>query len=103
MKQTEQRNWTKLVMESNGKRVFLPEKFLKDAEKWNKKRENFEEETVKMAEKEIHMHHQLNSLFVGIREYLAENGYHNIWLKDLGFDSEALKDGQFVVNIDLKN
>lgn len=98
----EKRDWQKIVTESGGKRVFLPEVFMNDAKKWDEKRDEFRKETIKFAEKEVRLQFQLNELSLRVREYLAKNGYSEIWIKELGFDEEALKEGLFIVNLDLK-
>ena len=75
---------------------------MKEAQEWDKKRDEFKYETIKFAEKEIRLQFQLNELSLRLREYLEKNGHSDIWIKELGFDEEALKEGLFIINLDLK-
>lgn len=95
----DKRDWNKIVSESRGSSIWLPEKFQKDAEAWQKAREAYNEKVKEMAQKEMAVNHALNNLIFGIREYLAQNGQEDIWLKDVGFETAALEEGKFILNL----
>lgn len=92
-------DWKKAVSESNGTRLFLPEKFTKQVEEVENRRVMYNGEVQRMAKKEILMNFETQKVFIELREHLEKNGYPDIWVKDIGFDTEALKEGIFVINI----
>ena len=91
--------WEEIVQASGGTRVFLPSKFEKEAKAIEDDRAKFKLEVEKMAEAEIKHNVRMQNLFLAVREQLAKDGHEEIWTKDIGFDSDALKEGKFVVNL----
>lgn len=98
METTEKRDWNKIVSESNGNRIFLPDSFKDSALEVEKMRKEFNEFLTQLSEKEISLNMKTQNMFYAIRQYLAKNGIE-IWTKDVGFETEALKDGVFILNI----
>lgn len=98
----EKRDWKKLVAESGGTMIFLPDQFLKAAQEVESLRQDFNKEVARMAEKEIGMQVKSNTVFYELRKYLAKNGMPEVWLKMTGWNSDALNEGVFIVNISEK-
>lgn len=93
------RNWKKIVSESNGRQMFVPDEFVERTKKIEEDRTAYNKEVVRIAAKEIALNMETQNLFFDLRKYLEESGNEDIWVKDIGFESEALKDGVFVINI----
>lgn len=96
-------DWTKRVAESGGTSIFLPAGFTKAQEELEAMRKEYNEDAIKMAEREIKMNIANQNLFLEIRKYLAKNGNTDIWVKQIGFDAMALKENKFVINISEQN
>jgi hypothetical protein len=92
-------DWTKYVIESGGAAIFLPEPFHKENEKLEKDRLAFNDQALIMAKKEIQMNVSRNDLFLKIREYLEVNGHPDIWVKEIGFNADALAQGMYILTI----
>ena len=92
-------DWNKIVSESNGKNIFLPDIFKKQTKEWLELREEYNKYVSVMAKKEITLNMALNNLLFDLRKYLEKNGREDIYLKDLGFDTNALLEEKFIVNI----
>lgn len=99
MPKLEKRNWTKIVSESEGRLIFLPEGFKKAAKEWFDLRSDYNDQVKTMAKKELTLNIALQNLFFELRNYLEKNGHSDIYLKDVGFESGALEDGEFVVSL----
>ncbi len=99
MSKLEKRDWAKIVAESNGGLILLPEGFKKAADEWFKLRADYNEQVQVMAKKELTLNMALQNLFFELRKFLEKNGRPDIYLKDIGFESAALEEGQFVVNL----
>jgi len=95
----QKRDWKKIVNESKGTRFFLPDSFKERAEDFNKKRIELNKDLAIAAEKEITMNMISQNALYEVRKYLAKNGFDEIWMKEIGWDAEALKEGVFVINI----
>lgn len=95
----EKRDWKKIVSESNGERAFLPDGFKSAAKEIEETRVEYNKDVIKMARKEIAMNMATQNLFYDLRKHLEKSGFMDIWVKDIGFEVEALSDGEFVVNI----
>ena len=96
---SEKRDWKKIVNESNGTRIFLPDQFTEKAKEFKEKREDLFEYLKAAAEKEITMNMLSQNTLFELRQYLAKNGFEDIWSKEMGWDTEALNEGFFVINI----
>jgi hypothetical protein len=92
-------DWAKIVAESNNGSVFLPDGFKKAQDDLEKTRSAYNADATAMAKREILMNIATQNLFVEIRKYLEKNGHPDIWVKDIGFDANALKEGAYVLNI----
>lgn len=95
----QKRDWNKIVADSANALIFLPSGFTKAAEEWLELRSKYNALVKEMAQKEITLNMALQNLFFEVRKYLAKNGRDDIWVKDVGFESNALDDGKFVINI----
>ena len=96
---TEKRNWKEIVDKSNGTSMFLPEKFLETAKAWQERRVAFEKKVADLAAEESSIANVFQNLIFSIRTHYAENGRPEIWTSDVGFNSEALKDGEYIFDI----
>lgn len=92
-------DWNKIVAGSNGTRAFIPEEFRKEVDRIEGQRNSFNELANQLAEREITISVESNDVYLALRKYFAENGYKDIWLKDIGLDGDALKEGVYVLNI----
>ena len=81
----EKRNWSKIVSESGGKSIFLPDGFKKAAKEWRDLREDYNAQVLVMAKKELTLNVALQNLFFELRKFLDKNGRSDIYLKDIGF------------------
>lgn len=92
-------NWEEIVAKSEGERIFLPAGFEKQAKEIEEKRAEYDKEVVVMAKKQLTINTAVNELFFELRKHLEKNGYPDIWIKDVGYEEAALKEGKLVVNI----
>lgn len=99
MSKPNQRDWNKIVSESNGALMFLPAGFEGAAKEWLDLRTEYNALVKKMAQKELTLNMALQNLFFEFRKNLAKTGHEDVWLKDIGFESNALEDGKFVVSM----
>jgi len=99
MAEIKKKSWEEIVAESNGTRIFLPDGFKGAAKDWSTMRDEYNKSIKVMAEKELTLQVALQNLFLEVRRYLSKNGYEDIWTKDTGFNTEALKEGKFIVEI----
>lgn len=99
MSNLEKRNWNKIVSESRGQLIFLPEGFVKAAEEWKELRGDYNKFVATMAKKEMTLNETFQNIFFELRRYLEKNGQPDIYLKDIGFETTALEDGKFIVSI----
>lgn len=93
------RDWKKIVEDHKDSMFFVPSALTDKAKEWQNKRLGFQKEVNRVAEIENEIGLMFTQLIYEIRKYYAENGIENIWTMDIGFNTEALKDGQFVLNI----
>lgn len=96
-------DWKKRVEESGGQSSFVPEALKADVEKWHESRMAFQKKVNDLAKEEVNLNVMFQNLILKIREYFAENGHNDIWTADVGFDTNALRDGEFVINITENN
>lgn len=95
----EKRDWAKLVKANPENLVMAPEKFIPAIKEWNDKRKVLNKLANEAAHHELETRMVLENTVLEVRKYLAENGYPNIWLADVGFEASALDDGAFVLTI----
>lgn len=99
MTEVPQRDWKKIVEDSNGSLIFAPEKFIPKIKEWEEKRIQLNKLANEAAKHELATRMVLENTVSEIRAYLAENGYPDIWLADVGFEAQAIKEGQFIINV----
>lgn len=95
----EKRDWNKIVAESNGDRIFIPEALVPKVKDWYAKRAEFNKHLNEISKEEISNSVALNNIALEIRIYLEANGYKDIWGCDVGIDSPAAEEGAYIVNI----
>ena len=96
---TTKRDWKKIVEDHNGTMFFIPSNLLEAAKDWQAKRTEFQKEVNRVAETEAGIGMMFQTLIHDIRKFYSKNGIENIWTCDIGFNTEALKDGEFILNI----
>lgn len=92
-------DWEKIVADSNGSRIFLPSGFEKQAAEIEEKREAYDKKVHALAKEQLTINTAVNNLFFALREYLEKNGHKDIWIMDVGYETAALKQKKYVVNI----
>lgn len=95
----EKRDWKKIVSESGGSLVFAPEKFIPIIKEWDEKRLKLNKLANEAAKHELETRMLLENTIVEMRKHLEESGYPDAWLADVGFEVNALKDGEFVITV----
>lgn len=96
---TPKHDWKSVVADSNGTMIYLPDGFSKAQQELDEKRKGYNTDAIKMAEREITMNIATQNMFFEIRKHLAKNGYPDIWVKELGFEANALKEGHYILTI----
>ena len=91
--------WQEVVNTSKGVSQFLPDALTEDAENVETLRKELNEEIARVAKKEIALNVATQNLFFESRRKLEEAGLKDVWVKDIGFNTDALEDGVFVLNI----
>ncbi len=94
----EKRDWEKIVEDNKDAMFHLPEALQEEAAAG---RALFKRRTTAWKENEISM--VFNERMFKIRKDLEEKGREDIWTHDIGFNTAALDDGKFIINIDQKN
>lgn len=92
-------DWKKIVDESEGVRVWIPEQFQDDIKTFLLKRDELQNILNDVAERDIRNKNLINDVMLRVRDFFAKNGHADIWVKDVGCDENALKDGKFILNI----
>ncbi len=95
--------WDEVIKKSGGRSIILPDKFKKAADEMEVKRREVNEGLVKCAERELKFNKLVQDLFLELRIYYAQNGLPDVWVKDMGFNADALKEGVFILNMFDKN
>lgn len=101
----EKRNWKELVEKSkklnnpNQELTFVPEKLLEVVKPWQEKRVAFQKEVERLAKTENEISNMFNNMIFTIRKFYEDAGMEDIWTKDIDFQEEALKDGEFIIVI----
>jgi hypothetical protein len=94
-----QRDWNKIVADEKNGLQFVPESLLPAVKEWNEKRKELNEYIKKAAKLENETTNALYNAVFDIRKYFEANGVDDIWTKDIGFQTEALKEGIFILEI----
>jgi hypothetical protein len=92
-------NWFEVVGKSNGQMVFLPAELMKEAQDIEKGYEEYNKKVALMAKEEIHLNSRHQNVLLKFREWMDKNGTTDIWVKDIGYNAVAMKEGKFIVNI----
>ena len=93
------KTWEEIVKDSKGQLQFLPDVFTNQAEVLKELRDDLNLEIKRIAKKEINLNVKTQNLFFEIRENLEKNGLDDVWVKDINFESSALKEGKNVLVI----
>lgn len=93
------RDWSKIVEESKGMSLFVPDAFTEAVKKWNDARLELNKVINSLAAQENEVSHSFRNTMYDIQKYFADNGKPEIWTKDIGFDLNALAEGVFILNI----
>lgn len=96
-------DWKKIVEESKGRLVFLPEKLIPVVKEWNESRHALKRAVDELSEIEVRTRVMLENMVLKIREYYAEAGDKEIWPANIGMETNALKEGIYVVSIQREN
>src|SRR3990167_3500291 len=91
--------WQDLIYRSQGTSAWLPEKFEAQAKEIDKGTAELHKLLAQAAEIEIKNSVKAQNVWLEIREFLAKNGHPDVWAKDVGFDTSALKEGFHVINL----
>lgn len=93
------RDWKKIV-EANPDLVFIPEELMAEAKAWNKQRNDLDDHFKKVVAKmQTETLQSLNEVMFKLRKYYEKAGITDIWAKDVGFQTEALKEGVYIIEI----
>ena len=92
-------DWKKIVSESGGTRIFLPDELKKEADAIEEDRIKLKKESSKVAKLDLEFGMRLQNLFLSVRQHLAKNGMDDNWSKDIGYEADALKENVFIINI----
>lgn len=95
----EKREWLKLCEESNGTMFIVPEALKARCEEFKKNRDEFQAVLESMAKQEIEQSVLVNEIVYQFRLWLEKNGHAKNWQKDVGFNTDALEEGVFVLNV----
>ena len=93
------RDWKAIVEESNGTLRMAPEKFHDRIREWDANRRELTKLANAAAKHELTTRMQLETLVMDVRAYLEESGVEGVYLKDVGFETGALDEGVFVLNV----
>lgn len=99
------RNWKELVEKSkalnnpNQELQYVPEKLLEVVKPWQDKRVAFQKEVERLAKQENEISNMFNNMIFAIRKFYEDAGMEDIWTKDIDFQEEALKDGEYIIAI----
>lgn len=97
---TPQRDWKQIVAANAATMFFLPSALMEKAKAWQNKRLAFSKKANELAKEEAEIGMMFNDLIHSLRLHFEEAGApENIWMSDMGFNTEALKEGQFILNI----
>lgn len=93
------RDWKKIVEDSNGALMMAPEQFIPMIKEWDESRQELSRLANAAAKHELKTRMLLENGIVEIREYLEKAGIADVYLKDIGFQSNALDEGLCILTI----
>jgi hypothetical protein len=93
------RDWKKIVAESAGLQRFIPSELTADAKAWQEKRLAFMKKVNEISKMENDVSLTFTTLIYKIREAFEAAGVDGAWSMDVGFEMNALKDGEYIINI----
>ena len=98
------RDWDKIVKESNGQLFYLPESLVESAKQWSKDRGAFHAKVNDLAAAENALGMLFTQLIFAIRKEFEKRGsIENVWTQDIGFQTEALKEGKYIIQFTPNN
>ena len=95
---TAQQHWTDYVNQSNGKAILLPEKLRDEAKKVEEMRAEYNTFLQGVAKREIELQMKTQTFWFEFRKEL-EKSRPDIWIKQVGWNKDAVDAGVFVVNV----
>jgi hypothetical protein len=99
MAEIPKRDWKEIVDKSNGKSLFAPDSLIEKIKAYDAKRKAFAKRINEVAKDEVETNVMFQNLILDIRKHYADAD-PEIWSADVGFNSDALREGQFIINID---
>jgi len=87
------------VKASGGRMVYLPDDLTPDAKNLKEEADKVQKTVVTLNEAEIRLSMKSQDFWLKVREYLAENGYPDIWAKEVSWHMGGAQEGIFVVTI----
>jgi sugar-specific transcriptional regulator TrmB len=93
------RDWKEIVENNKDSLLFCPDSLLEETKEWLAKREELERELNRIAKIEVETKVKLENLVLKIRQHLDDTGFKNVWTGEVGFQSEALKEGVHIISI----
>lgn len=99
MADTPKRDWKKIVEESNGTLMMAPEQFIPMIKAWDDSRRELSRLANAAAKHELITRMLLENGIVEVRAYLENAGLKDVYLKDIGFQSNALDEGLCILTI----
>lgn len=99
MSEIPKKDWNEVVKNSGGRSFFVPDALQAQVKEWQEARKKLRELTEVAAEQEVKTSVAMQNMFLELRKYAIETGIEGVWTADIGFDTQALEDGVFVVNV----
>ena len=93
------RDWKTIVEGSKGAMFFAPTALEGKLKEWQEKRSAFSKEANRLAKIEAEIGVMFTQIIHDLRAHFSDNGIPEVWTMDIGFNTEALKEGQFILNI----
>lgn len=93
------RDWKKLVEESAGLMKFVPPELLEAVKQWNANRVDFQKKVNEIAKLENSMSLEFTTMIYGLRKYFEDAGIDGVWTMDMGINTDALRDGEYIINL----
>lgn len=93
------RDWNNLIANSRGPMFRTPSELLEQAKAWQAKRLEFSKEANRLAKMENEISLDFQKLIYALRKFFEDAGRTDIWTCDIGFNTEALKEGEYIIDV----
>lgn len=94
------RDWKNIVDSSKGTMFFVPGAVLEKTKAWQNRRLAFTKQANSLAKEEAEIGMMFQDIIHSLRKHFEDVGApENVWMCDIGFNTEALKEGQFIINV----